>query len=189
MSSTEAPHGASGGRDRILDAAEALFARRGFSATPIKAIAAEAGVATGLLYYHFDSKDHLLETLVDERMPVPRIDEVLEDAGSEGLPATLARIAHAILRVLDEHQDIARILLQDAATRDDDGGRLQRMLRTELDGLATYLRTVTLATQQRAELASRILVTNLFVGVILLPHPDRSQLVQGTVDIVLGALA
>ena len=42
---------------KILDAAEALFARRGFDAVSTKEIATEAGIAVGSLYYHFPSKD------------------------------------------------------------------------------------------------------------------------------------
>ena len=51
-------------RDAILDAAERLFARRGFAATTIKQIGTEAGVNSALLYYYFDDKESLYrETL------------------------------------------------------------------------------------------------------------------------------
>ena len=51
-------------RDLILDAAELLFATKGFAATTIKQIAAAAGVNSALLYYYFDSKETLYrETL------------------------------------------------------------------------------------------------------------------------------
>ena len=46
-------------RDSILDAAENLFATRGFSATTIKQIAAAAGVNSALLYYYFENKETL----------------------------------------------------------------------------------------------------------------------------------
>lgn len=46
-------------RDAILDAAEELFARQGFSATTIKQIGARAGVNSALLYYYFDDKETL----------------------------------------------------------------------------------------------------------------------------------
>lgn len=51
-------------RDLILDAAELLFATRGFSATTIKQIAAAADVNSALLYYYFENKETLYrETL------------------------------------------------------------------------------------------------------------------------------
>ncbi|MGH7733008.1 MAG: TetR/AcrR family transcriptional regulator [Gemmatimonadales bacterium] len=51
-------------RDQILDAAEALFARQGFSATPIKEIAAKAGVNSALLYYYFADKETLYKAML-----------------------------------------------------------------------------------------------------------------------------
>jgi len=45
---------------RILEAALALFRERGFEETTMREIAARAGVATGLAYYYFDSKDAIV---------------------------------------------------------------------------------------------------------------------------------
>jgi AcrR family transcriptional regulator len=54
-------------RERILDAAERGFARDGFAGAAMKAIAAEAGVAQGLLHYHFAGKDGLYAAVVARR--------------------------------------------------------------------------------------------------------------------------
>jgi len=53
---------------RILDAAEALFARQGFAATTIKAIGAEAGVNPALLYYYFPDKAALYHAVLERRI-------------------------------------------------------------------------------------------------------------------------
>src|SRR5665811_439287 len=58
-------------RERILDAAEDLFAADGFDATPTSRIAGRAAVAKGLLFYYFPRKMDLLRTLFVERLPVP----------------------------------------------------------------------------------------------------------------------
>lgn len=47
-------------RRRILEAALALFAERGFEATTMRDVASRAGVATGAAYYYFGSKDELV---------------------------------------------------------------------------------------------------------------------------------
>jgi len=47
-------------REKILEAALALFRERGFEAATMREIAAKAGVATGLAYYYFDSKDAIV---------------------------------------------------------------------------------------------------------------------------------
>jgi AcrR family transcriptional regulator len=57
-------------RGRILDAAERLFADRGFAATSIRDVTAEAGVNLAAVHYHFGSKDDLVMA-VFERVLVP----------------------------------------------------------------------------------------------------------------------
>lgn len=47
-------------RERILDAAMRVFARKGFKGASVREIAAEAGVTTGAIYYHYADKDDLL---------------------------------------------------------------------------------------------------------------------------------
>ncbi|MFD0884767.1 TetR/AcrR family transcriptional regulator [Streptosporangium algeriense] len=49
-------------RDHLVKLAADLFARKGFQATTVREIAEEAGILSGSLYHHFDSK----ETIVDE---------------------------------------------------------------------------------------------------------------------------
>jgi AcrR family transcriptional regulator len=62
--------GAEDTRERILDAAERMFAERGFAATSIRDVTAEAGVNLAAVHYHFGSKDDLVRA-VFERVLVP----------------------------------------------------------------------------------------------------------------------
>src|SRR6187455_312650 len=55
-------------RERILSAAERVFARRGFFASRVSEIAKDAGVADGTIYLYFKSKDDLLISLFEQRM-------------------------------------------------------------------------------------------------------------------------
>src|SRR5947208_2578022 len=55
-------------RERILGAAERIFARHGFFAAKVADVAKEAGVADGTIYLYFDSKDELLISLFERRM-------------------------------------------------------------------------------------------------------------------------
>ncbi len=54
-------------RRQILDAAIRVFARQGFHSTRVSDIADEAGVAYGLVYHYFSSKDEVLNELFSER--------------------------------------------------------------------------------------------------------------------------
>lgn len=51
---------------RIVDAARACFAEQGFARTTVEAIAVRAEVSNGLLYKHFEGKEHLFQTVVGE---------------------------------------------------------------------------------------------------------------------------
>ncbi len=55
-------------RERILDAAETVFAQHGFFAAKVSEIAKEAGVADGTIYLYFKNKDDLLISLFESRM-------------------------------------------------------------------------------------------------------------------------
>ena len=57
-------------RRQILDAAVRVFARQGFHTCRVSDIADEAGVAYGLVYHYFRSKDEVLDTLFLERWNV-----------------------------------------------------------------------------------------------------------------------
>jgi TetR/AcrR family transcriptional regulator, fatty acid metabolism regulator protein len=54
-------------RRQILDAAIRVFAREGFHSARVSDVADEAGVAYGLVYHYFDSKDQMLNELFTER--------------------------------------------------------------------------------------------------------------------------
>lgn len=75
-------------RERILDAAEHLFARRGYHGVSLRAITERAGVPLALVGYHFESKAGLFEALFERRMAavnrqrVARLDAIMAAAGA-----------------------------------------------------------------------------------------------------------
>jgi AcrR family transcriptional regulator len=69
----------------ILDAAVRVFARRGFNQCRVSDIADEAGVAYGLVYHYFRSKDEVLDTLFLERWNV--MLDVIRELDGQPLPA------------------------------------------------------------------------------------------------------
>lgn len=57
----------SSGQQRVIAAAAKLFERRGFASSPIRDIAALAGIAKSTVFHHFPSKEALLEAVLDDR--------------------------------------------------------------------------------------------------------------------------
>ena len=53
-------------RKQILDAAAKVLARRGYAGTMLSEVAEEAGTQSGSLYYHFDSREDLIEEVLQQ---------------------------------------------------------------------------------------------------------------------------
>ncbi len=88
-------------RDRILDAAERLFAERGYGATSLRSIMAEAGVNVAAIHYHFHSKESLLEAILLRRLDPANRErlsalEIYEASVGDG-PLDVDRILEAFL--------------------------------------------------------------------------------------------
>jgi len=84
--------------NEILDAADHLFFTKGYQVTTISDIAKKIGVAQGMLYYYFKSKEEVLETLLN-RHASSLISEVkniifLPTSPSEKLALTIANVLH-----------------------------------------------------------------------------------------------
>lgn len=91
-------------KERILVAAEELFAESGFDATPTSRIASQAGVPKGLVHYYFQRKQDLLTALVD-RLP----DERIEPAGVV-VPGDIAASLRKLVAELDARMKASTLL-------------------------------------------------------------------------------
>ena len=80
-------------RDRILDAAGRILVRDGGESVTIAAVAREAGVSKGGLFYHFASKESLIEGMIARY--VSTFDELIAAAGITPGAATLAYLRSA----------------------------------------------------------------------------------------------
>jgi AcrR family transcriptional regulator len=67
-------------REQIIDAAMRVFAQKGFTKATNKDIAREAGITPGLIYYYFESKEALLNALLETRTPVQLLATLPEQA-------------------------------------------------------------------------------------------------------------
>src|ERR1700753_193557 len=96
-------------RRLILDAAVRVFARQGFHACRVSDIADEAGVAYGLVYHYFASKDEVLDTLVLERWDV--MLELIREVDAEAIPVRekLGAIASFIIDSYRHDPDLMKV--------------------------------------------------------------------------------
>jgi AcrR family transcriptional regulator len=102
-------------RSAIIDAALRLFRERGYDATTMRAIAAEAGVSVGNAYYYFDSKERLIQGFydraqVDHAMAARPVLETETD-----LAARIVGVAEAWLRTMEPYRQFAGKFFKNAA--------------------------------------------------------------------------
>jgi len=95
----------------ILDAAVRVFARQGFHASRVADIADEAGVAYGLVYHYFASKDEVLDTLFLERWEV--MLATIRDLDAQPLAARekLDAIAGFVLESYAHDPDLMKVII------------------------------------------------------------------------------
>ena len=83
-------------KTKILNAAEHLFGQRGFDATSLRDITAEAGVNLAAVNYHFQSKESLIDALIERRLaPINQKRLAMLDAA--GPQPALEKIVRAFL--------------------------------------------------------------------------------------------
>lgn len=73
-------------KEEFVDTAEKLFSRNGYEETSVDDIVEEMGVAKGLFYYYFDSRDELLELMIQRMLDEVEV-ETKKVAEQEGLDA------------------------------------------------------------------------------------------------------
>lgn len=121
-------------REQILAAALRVFADRGYEATRISDIAAEAGVAYGLVYHYFGSRDAILDAVFHETWGgmLAAIAVAEETAGSA--PERLELVVKIVLRSWRNNPTVVRLIIREVARSPH--------LEDELDQVGAALATV-----------------------------------------------
>ncbi|MBX3201148.1 MAG: TetR/AcrR family transcriptional regulator [Labilithrix sp.] len=155
-------------RAQVLDAAVRVLAKQGIASTSVQDIADAAGLSKGAVHYHFESKDELLERVLDRCCEVveSRIRAVFAE---EGPP--LERIHRALaemwavrrdgvreMRVLTELHILSR---QNKRIRKACGEALQRACRQMIDTALEHLVAMGLRPKVPVEVIPRLIIATL----------------------------
>ena len=124
-------------RRLILDAAVRVFARRGFHHCRVSDVADEAGVAYGLVYHYFDSKEEILNTLFLERWQV-MLDEIATiDREPISGRDKLHRVASFIIESYRHDPELMKVIIVEVTRAANSFGRLHlKKIREAYDGIA-----------------------------------------------------
>jgi TetR/AcrR family transcriptional regulator len=110
--------------ERILDAAEALFAERGYEGATLRDVAAAVGIRNPSLYNHFSSKESLYAAVLERG--IRPVIELLALEVSRPSGAVSSSIMQAVMDLLIEHPNLPRLVQHETLTG---GQHLTPMLR------------------------------------------------------------
>lgn len=187
-------------RQRILEAAGRCFARDGFAKATVEEIARQAGVSKGLVYVHFESKDELLEAVLEETLREWR-EVTSKDVEREAVGAleTIAVIHRSSIRFARSRPVLRTILARDARLLLHPGDARTRASMAEWrEGLIEILRSGIDAGEIRPDLdvertADVIRLLHLsFLDRLFTPgviDTGDETLVSTSIDVLLNGLA
>jgi AcrR family transcriptional regulator len=153
-------------RRMILDAAIRVFAREGFHRCRVSAIANEAGVAYGLVYHYFRSKDEVLDTLFTERWTL--LLETIADVDAQELPIRdkLHAIASFIIDSYRNDPDLMKVIIVEVTRAANTFGRAHlEEISQAYEGIAEIIRKAQDAGEFRSDFAPEF-ATLCFYGAI-----------------------
>jgi TetR/AcrR family transcriptional regulator, fatty acid metabolism regulator protein len=138
-------------RAELLEAAVRVFARKGFHQSRVGDIAEEAGVAHGLLYHYFRSKDEVLETIFRETWTQLVADTQRIELAGVPLREQLRRFARIYLGSWLVTPELVRVLVREVARSPEVGDRVD-----EIRGLFLALQRIIEAGRDRGEVRSDV---------------------------------
>jgi TetR/AcrR family transcriptional regulator, fatty acid metabolism regulator protein len=182
-------------RGELLQAAVRVFARDGFHGARVGDIAEEAGVAHGLLYHYFRSKDEVLETIFRSNwQELVRETERIE--GSELVLADrLRRFASIFLGSWLADPDLVRVLIREIARSPEVGKRIAE-IGSVFSALTRMFERAHEQGEVRADVDPRLAafifygaLEEILTGWVLAQLPSGEADVRRPVDMVVDVVA
>jgi len=138
-------------RRLILRAAITVFARSGYHTSRVSDVAKEAGVAYGLVYHYFGSKEDLLTTIF--RRTWSRMLEAVEEVEQSGVTAReqMAGVARIVLGSWEIDPDLVRVLIREVARSPQLGREVD-----EIEHAFAALQRIVAGGQERGELRTDV---------------------------------
>jgi TetR/AcrR family fatty acid metabolism transcriptional regulator len=196
---TERSNGAEDKRRLILEAAVRVFARKGFHTSRVGDIAEEAGVAHGLLYHYFRSKDEVLECIFKETWSDILAAARMVEETPEPARERLAGIAKILLRAWRRDPDLVRVVVREIVRSPE----LQQRIGEIREAFTAIERIIVRGQQEgefRTDLDARLasfvfygaleeILTGWVLGTLADGDEQIARAEQTVVEIVCGGLA
>lgn len=176
-------------RDQVLSAAADCFRRKGYHGAGMAEISRTAGMSAGHIYNYFDSKEAIIERIIEKDMEeMFSIFQQFEDHPSDVLTAVLDGLHIGVQRYIDSGKCIADFDMMAEASRNSKVAKLLReadiQARARMRQLLTSEKSV-LQNKSEQELESRINVIFSMMAGLLLRKALYPELTEETILIAL----
>ncbi len=186
-------------RRELLDAAVRVFARKGYRAARVGDIAEEAGVAHGLLYHYFRSKEEVLETIFRETWELLVVETERIEASGVPLREQLRRFARIYLGSWLMTPELIGVLVREIARSPQVGAQVD-----EIGGVFRSLYRMIAAARERGDVRAECnvlfatfavygaleeILTGWVLGQLPADEEDVERAVETVVDVAWAGLA
>jgi AcrR family transcriptional regulator len=161
-------------KKRIVEAAKSVVSEQGVQKATLRAIAAEAGISIGTLYYYYPSKNDLLYDLMDSHTSESyfiaesfKSGKIVEDSKEEGLAGYLAR---KIKERIDGHEEnrILFYLIQEAIMGNEEiKSNIQKKYRLWIDSIEAIVSELFEVPVSKTSRATAVIINAAIDGFML----------------------
>ncbi len=177
-------------RNQLIDVALELFGQNGIEATRVSDIAREAGVAQGLLYHYFPSKDALLAAIVEREGPLTLLNELLATPPDRPARETLLDIATRIYELIQRRRPLLRLIVREVIWKPEMLRFGMAVREQALEMLVRYLHSRVAAGELRPHdpyVVGQLLASDVIL-VAIAGLPIEPYL-TGAIDVILQGIA
>jgi AcrR family transcriptional regulator len=167
-------------RTRILQAAQKLFARKGFDGTTTKDLARKAGVAEGTIFRHFPSKKAILIELATDGW-VEILSDLLTELSEMASDRAVAQVMRRRMLHINQNVDLMRVCFFEAQFHPELRDRIQSEVIAKMNEVAEAFVETAMERGVYRKMNPKI-VARVFVGMFAIAGFSQDTMLEGETD-------
>jgi AcrR family transcriptional regulator len=159
---------------RIVEAAKAVVSEQGVQKATLRAIAAEAGISIGTLYYYYRTKDDLLYDIIDSHTSESyfiaeafKSGKINEDFSDDGLIDYLSGKVKERIDGLDDNRILFYLIQEAIMGNNDIKANIQKKYRLWIDSIETILQEIFKVPASKTMRAAAMIINAAIDGFML----------------------
>jgi AcrR family transcriptional regulator len=177
-------------RAQLIDTSLEVFAAKGLDGATVKDLSEAAGVAEGLLYHYFRSKEDLLRAALERHYFLPELRRLASPDRDRPAGEVLLEVGRGFAAMLREHRPLLQVMVREAPTNPAVAERVERAQSEGVRLLSEYLESRVAAGELRPH-DTRATARLLIYAVLMAHLTDRldDRFLASVVDTILHGAA